>query len=100
MTYKELTQYAKQRGISGLRNLSKKDVIDIIRRRENGGGSSSTTIVTTDVTDLSSWKQSSVQDSESDSAFQPLQDSDDLGAMVGSDETQPHSLEMVETLAE
>jgi hypothetical protein len=84
MTYKELQQYARQKGISGIRNLSKKEVIEIFRRRENGGsgGSSSTTTGAPDVSDLSSWKQSSAQDSE----FQPLQDTDDLGAMVGAEE--------------
>jgi hypothetical protein len=83
MTYKELQQYARQKGISGIRNLSKKEVIEIFRRRETGGGgSSSTTTGAPDVSDLSSWKQTSAQDSE----FQPLQDSDELGAMVGANE--------------
>ena len=36
MTYKELTQMAKQRGITGLRNLSKSQVIDAIRATETG----------------------------------------------------------------
>lgn len=36
MTYKELTALAKQRGLSGLRNASKAQVIDAIRRNDNG----------------------------------------------------------------
>lgn len=99
MTYKELQAYARERNISGLRNLSKKEVIDIIRRRISGGGTSSPVTTTPDVTDLSSWKQASSAQ-ESDSAFQPLQDMNELGAMVGSDELQPQALDMVETLAE
>ncbi len=84
MTYKELQQYARQKGISGIRNLSKKEVIEIFRRRENGSSSSTTVGAssTPDVSDLSSWKQPSAQDTE----FQPLQDSDELGAMVGANE--------------
>jgi hypothetical protein len=36
MTYKELTALAKQRGLSGLRNASKAQVIDALRRNDNG----------------------------------------------------------------
>lgn len=36
MTYKELTALAKQRGLSGLRNASKAQVIDALRRHDNG----------------------------------------------------------------
>jgi hypothetical protein len=36
MTYKELQQVARQRNISGIRNLSKAQVIDIIRAHDNG----------------------------------------------------------------
>lgn len=36
MTYKELTALAKQRGLSGLRNASKAQIIDAIRRNDNG----------------------------------------------------------------
>jgi hypothetical protein len=85
MTYKELQQYARDKGISGIRNLSKKEVIEIFRRRENtSNASSSATSVgsTPDVSDLSSWKQSSAQES----AFQPLQDTEELGGMVGANE--------------
>jgi hypothetical protein len=97
MTYKELQAYAREHNISGIRNLSKKEVIDIIRRRISGGAATGPAASSSpDVTDLSSWKQSSVQESESNSAFQPLQDTDDLGAMVGSDETQPHPMENIE----
>jgi hypothetical protein len=85
MTYKELQQYARDKGISGIRNLSKKEVIEIFRRRENtSNASSSATSVgsTPDVSDLSSWKQSSAQES----VFQPLQDTEELGGMVGANE--------------
>lgn len=36
MTYKELTALAKQRGLSGLRNASKAQVVDALRRNDNG----------------------------------------------------------------
>ena len=36
MTYKELVQVAKQKNISGIRNLSKSQVIDMIRRHDSG----------------------------------------------------------------
>ena len=36
MTYKELTALSKQRGLSGLRNASKAQVIDALRRNDNG----------------------------------------------------------------
>jgi hypothetical protein len=36
MTYKELQQLARQRNISGIRNLSKAQVIEIIRSHDNG----------------------------------------------------------------
>jgi hypothetical protein len=36
MTYKELTALAKQRGLSGLRNASKAQVIEALRRNDNG----------------------------------------------------------------
>jgi hypothetical protein len=41
MTYKELTALAKQQGISGLRNMSKAQVIDAIRKHNGFTGSSS-----------------------------------------------------------
>jgi hypothetical protein len=49
MTYKELTHLAKQRGITGLRNLSKAQVIEAIRASEGSSSSS------TSVKPLSSW---------------------------------------------
>jgi hypothetical protein len=36
MTYKELVQHAKQKGVSGTRNLSKAQVIDMLRRHDSG----------------------------------------------------------------
>lgn len=94
MTYKELQAYARERNISGIRNLSKKEVIDIIRRRLSGGPATGSASSAPDMTDLSSWKQPASQETES--AFQPLQDADDLGAMVGSDETQPNMIETMD----
>jgi len=49
MTYKELQQLAKQRGISGLRNVSKSQVIESLRNYDNGGSSS--------ITPLTNWNQ-------------------------------------------
>ncbi len=66
MTYKELVQYAKQKGLSGLRNLSKKEVIDVLRRRDGGGS----TAATADVSDLSTWKSATVSFGEGE--LQPL----------------------------
>jgi hypothetical protein len=53
MTYKELQQVARQRNISGIRNLSKAQVIEIIRSHDNGTASPSTH--TTPVP-LTTWK--------------------------------------------
>lgn len=58
MTYKELTQLAKQRGLTGLRNASKAQVIEALR-----GDASSKTV--TKSIDISSWMQDAT----------PLQDS-------------------------
>ena len=69
MTYKELVNYAKQKGLTGLRNLSKKEVIDVLRRRDGGGGGAS---ATADVSDLSTWKNTTVSFGEGD--LQPLND--------------------------
>jgi hypothetical protein len=53
MTYKELQQVARQRNISGIRNLSKAQVIEIIRSHDNGTSSPSTH---TSPVPLTSWK--------------------------------------------
>jgi hypothetical protein len=66
MTYKELVQFAKQKGLTGLRNLSKKEVIDVLRRRDAGGPTSA------DVSDLSTWKNTTVSFGEGE--LQPLND--------------------------
>jgi hypothetical protein len=42
MTYKELTQIARQKGISGLRNMSKAQVIDALRALEGGSSAQQT----------------------------------------------------------
>ena len=65
MTYKELTQLAKQMGISGLRNQSKAFIIDAIRQHISGKGTSYSgkdkveSPVTT-ITGLSNWTKSSI----------------------------------------
>lgn len=53
MTYKELTALGKQYGISGLRNLSKAQVIDALKRRDG-------TATTSKQTELSSWTTNTV----------------------------------------
>jgi|UniRef100_A0A6C0HFG8 hypothetical protein len=45
MTYKELVQLAKNKNISGTRNLSKSQVIDLIRRHDSGDATESTMVV-------------------------------------------------------
>jgi hypothetical protein len=73
MTYKELTQLAKQRGLSGLRNASKAQVIEALR------GEGSTKAVTKTI-DISSWMQDAtpLQDSQQ-SAADGLQSASDAG---------------------
>lgn len=63
MTYKELTQIARQKGISGLRNMSKAQVIEALRVLEGGTVSQQTTsTVTTSTTavPLSAWMNEDV----------------------------------------
>lgn len=57
MTYKQLTSLAREKGISGLRNLSKAQVISAIRQHEDSGAKT---------VDMSSWMQDKtpLQDSE------------------------------------
>ena len=50
MTYKQLQQLAKQRGISGLRNVSKAQVIEALTKYDNGGGTGAPV-------PLTSWKE-------------------------------------------
>ena len=52
MTYKELVQLAKQKNISGTRNLSKSQVIDMIRRHDSGDSSEEQQEEGTDLTEL------------------------------------------------
>jgi hypothetical protein len=54
MTYKELTHLARQKGISGLRNMSKAQVIDALRALEGGSSSTSSQPIGTQVP-LSAW---------------------------------------------
>jgi hypothetical protein len=57
MTYKQLTSLAREKGVSGLRNLSKAQVISAIRQHEASGAKT---------VDMSSWMQDKtpLQDSE------------------------------------
>jgi hypothetical protein len=87
MTYKELTALAKQYGISGLRNLSKAQVIDSIRKRE---GSSQPQ---TQQTELSSWTTSgTVNFSESSES---VTETNELDAMA--DKTMDNIASLDET---
>jgi len=45
MTYKELVQLAKNKNISGTRNLSKSQVIDLIRRHDSGDAMESSMVI-------------------------------------------------------
>jgi hypothetical protein len=69
MTYKELTQLAKQKGISGLRNLSKAQVIEAIRNFDNGGTSTTST--------LESWKVSNTAEVEQGTSLENLASAQD-----------------------
>ncbi len=62
MTYKELVSIARQKSISGLRNMSKAQVIEALRGRESGAKKS---------LDISSWMQDTT----------PLQEQDDHDAI-------------------
>jgi hypothetical protein len=55
MTYKELTQIARQKGISGLRNMSKAQVIEALRGLEGGSTSSSSSQNAGTTVPLSAW---------------------------------------------
>jgi len=57
MTYKELVQYAKQKGVSGTRNLSKAQVIDMLRRHDSGDIPEEDENKTEDLTELLSADQ-------------------------------------------
>jgi hypothetical protein len=77
MTYKELTQLAKQMGISGLRNQSKAFIIDAIRQHVSGKGTSSgkdkVESSTMNVTGLSNWTKSSINFDEEGSQANSFQ---------------------------
>lgn len=57
MTYKELVQHAKQKGVSGTRNLSKAQVIDMLRRHDSGDVQEEDEKKTEDLTELLSADQ-------------------------------------------
>lgn len=54
MTYKELQALAKQRGISGLRNVSKAQVIDALKARDGGSSSGKRSM---EIPDIQTWMQ-------------------------------------------
>jgi hypothetical protein len=56
MTYKELQQLARQRNISGIRNLSKAQVIEIIRSHDNGTAVAPSAAPAPAPVPLTSWK--------------------------------------------
>jgi hypothetical protein len=67
MTYKQLQQLAKQRGISGLRNVSKAQVIDALTKYDNGGGTGAPV-------PLTSWKEEEIEMGTSIEALTSAQD--------------------------
>ena len=73
MTYKELVQYAKQKGVSGTRNLSKAQVIDMLRRHDSGDIPEEDESKTEDLTELLSADQNaggtSIDDLEVDNSL-------------------------------
>jgi hypothetical protein len=75
MTYKELTSLAKQNGVTGIRNLSKAQVIDALRRRDGSSGTTSSP----QQMELSSWASSTVTFEGNDG----LTDVVDLGSGQG-----------------
>lgn len=74
MTYKELQSLAKQRGISGLRNVSKAQVIDALKARDGGSSSGKRSM---EIPDIQTWMQDAT----------PLDQRDDkIGGMGGEEE--------------
>lgn len=69
MTYKQLQQLAKQRGISGLRNVSKAQVIEALTKYDNGGGTGAPV-------PLTSWKEEEGEMSTSIEALTSAQEHD------------------------
>ncbi len=87
MTYKELQQVVKQKGVPGTRNLSKAQVIEIIRNFDAGitAGSSSSSVQSTS---LSSWNLSS----EEGKPIEQLGSADEVdGSLIASFDDKPES---------
>jgi hypothetical protein len=78
MTYKELTSLAKQNGVTGIRNLSKAQVIEALRRHNGSSGSSGNSSSPQQM-ELSSWASSTVSFEGNDG----LADVVDLGSGQG-----------------
>lgn len=74
MTYKELTHIARQKGISGLRNMSKAQVIEALRALEGGSSSTTTQSIGTPVP-LSAWMN---EDSDSKIQSEDISSANDI----------------------
>lgn len=84
MTYKELTQLAKQRGLSGLRNASKAQVIEALRNRDNG---TTTSTPQAKAMDISTWMQDSTPlEDQSNDGIKSAQDGGFNGTLLESSE--------------
>jgi uncharacterized membrane protein YgaE (UPF0421/DUF939 family) len=102
MTYKELVALAKQLGVSGIRNLSKAQLIDALRRRNDGSTSS---FSESKQMELSSWAASPTvsftekQDDEKQVELGSAQDEDHQMALFSSMEQIESSVEQLDQIA-
>jgi hypothetical protein len=78
MTYKELQQLARQRNISGIRNLSKAQVIEIIRSHDNGTAPPQVPSVAP--TPLTAWKS---DEGSQGTSIEHLSSMDEAGSSTG-----------------
>jgi outer membrane scaffolding protein for murein synthesis (MipA/OmpV family) len=83
MTYKELTQLAKQRGLTGLRNASKAQVIEALRGESNSSSKQQTKTL-----DISSWMQDAtpLQDRQQSEGLDAVESGDMGGTLLDSNE--------------
>ena len=81
MTYKQLQQLAKQRGISGLRNVSKAQVIEALTKYDNGGGTGAPV-------PLTSWKE---EEGEMGTSIEALTSAQDQGTGLAPLESAPEA---------
>jgi ABC-type uncharacterized transport system ATPase subunit len=88
MTYKELQQVVKQKGVPGTRNLSKAQVIELIRNFDAGISAVSSSSATSQSTTLSSWNLTS----EEGKPIDQLSSGEDMGAqLIASFDDKPES---------